>query len=160
MEFYEAFKELVNKNITEDKTKEVFNCYMDVKLSEINDLSRCESPIEKILYISMKTFELGEDPFEILPQYTIEISNKNYRIDFVVCDCKSGIEIAVECDGHEYHEKDKKQAKKDKKRDRLLQKDFGAVMRFSGSEIYKKPHQCADEIFELICVKNKRMKSG
>ena len=52
-------------------------------------------------------------------------------------DCEPFCLIAVECDGHEFHEKTKQQAARDKARDRD---------RFTGSEIWKDPGACADEV--------------
>lgn len=43
--------------------------------------------------------------------------------------------IIIECDGHDFHEKTKEQAAKDKKRDRELQKLGYPVFRYTGSEI-------------------------
>jgi len=54
--------------------------------------------------------------------------------------------IAIECDGHEFHEKTKKQAQKDKSKDRFLNSKGLKVFRFTGSEITKAPDKCADEI--------------
>ncbi|MEM1085859.1 MAG: DUF559 domain-containing protein [Verrucomicrobiota bacterium] len=45
--------------------------------------------------------------------------------------------IAVECDGHNFHEKTPAQAAKDKRRDRFLLQNGYPVMRFTGSEIYR-----------------------
>ncbi|MFH1538777.1 MAG: DUF559 domain-containing protein [bacterium] len=55
--------------------------------------------------------------------------------------------IIVECDGHDFHEKTKGQAKKDKQRDRILQSTGFKVFRFTGSEIWDDPIKCVDEVF-------------
>lgn len=44
--------------------------------------------------------------------------------------------IAVELDGHDFHEKTKEQARKDKKRDRTLAAAGWTTLRFTGSEVY------------------------
>jgi hypothetical protein len=54
--------------------------------------------------------------------------------------------IAVECDGHEFHDKTKKQAQRDKARDRFLVSAGVKVMRFTGSEIWRDPTRCALEV--------------
>jgi very-short-patch-repair endonuclease len=75
----------------------------------------------------------------------------NYRVDFIFCtevqDCKpAGKMLVVECDGHEFHERTKAQAAADRARDRALQ-DLGYVVyRFTGSEIYRDPMKCAQQI--------------
>jgi very-short-patch-repair endonuclease len=53
--------------------------------------------------------------------------------------------LAIECDGHDFHEKTKDQAAKDKARDRFLTGIHIPVMRFTGSEIWKSPQGCAYE---------------
>ena len=73
----------------------------------------------------------------------------NYTVDFLI----EGYEkkyIVIECDGHEFHEKTKEQAKHDKERDRFLQKEGYPVYRFTGSEIFNNPLQVLSEIVEII----------
>ena len=57
-----------------------------------------------------------------------------------------GVKLVVECDGHEFHEKTPEQAKKDKSRDRDLLSRGYPVMRFTGSEIYRYPLKCAEQV--------------
>lgn len=56
----------------------------------------------------------------------------------------------VECDGHEFHERTKEQAKNDKSRDRHLQSLGYYVLRFTGSELWKDPKRCAREADEFL----------
>ncbi|MCX5769272.1 MAG: DUF559 domain-containing protein [Candidatus Hydrogenedentes bacterium] len=58
--------------------------------------------------------------------------------------------LVVECDGHEFHEKTKQQASRDKKRDRNLQACGYRVFRFSGSDVYRDPFGCANECLEFL----------
>jgi len=86
--------------------------------------------------------------FWITPQAKIG----NYRVDFLLWfKLKRHIGgIAVECDGHQYHEKTKEQAARDKRRDReILQSGF-PVMRFTGSEIYKDAIACAEQVRDAL----------
>jgi very-short-patch-repair endonuclease len=54
--------------------------------------------------------------------------------------------LIVECDGHDFHERTKEQAARDRSRDRDFQlRDFG-VLRFTGSEIYRDPWACAAQV--------------
>lgn len=75
-----------------------------------------------------------------------------YRLDFLVTYPFFGdvLQIAIECDGHEFHEKTKEQAKKDKRRDRDLQRLGIQVFHFTGSEIFNAPTMCADEVLDAI----------
>lgn len=54
--------------------------------------------------------------------------------------------LVVEVDGHDYHERTKAQASYDKKRDRDLILEGYRVIRFSGSDVYNHPHECAEDI--------------
>jgi very-short-patch-repair endonuclease len=136
--------------------------YKDQIFEGINEtlgyLDECESPIEQLLYLGMyKHFEpimhvIGIN-YMILPQFPIKLANKNYRADFMVrVQNSNGIikEYLIECDGHDYHERTKEQAKKDKAKDRDLQKEGYIVLRFTGSEIYENPYLCAREISGVI----------
>lgn len=67
-----------------------------------------------------------------------------YRVDFLVLHSGGG--IVVECDGHEFHEKTKEQAAKDKARDRYLQEWGFKVYHFTGSEIWRDAIKCANEV--------------
>lgn len=137
-----------------------------------NLLKRCESPIEMIMCIALLdssddydliTFNLFEKKFEekqepsaaeelvIYPQASIGSYRVDFRLKYLMY-CKSGHyvqELIIECDGHEFHET-KEAAAKDKKRDRFLKKEGFDVLRFTGSEIYKNPFGCVDEISELF----------
>ena len=51
--------------------------------------------------------------------------------------------LAVECDGHDFHERTKEQAARDRSRDRELQDAGVTIYRFTGSEIHNDPIGCA-----------------
>jgi hypothetical protein len=54
--------------------------------------------------------------------------------------------LVVEVDGHDYHERTKEQASYDKKRDRDLALEACRVIRFTGSDVFRNPEQCAEDI--------------
>ncbi len=54
--------------------------------------------------------------------------------------------MIVECDGHDFHEKTKEQARRDKERDRNLQSLGFPVYRYTGSELYADVFRSAAEI--------------
>lgn len=119
-------------------------------------LDLCESPIEKLMYIALQrklmiTRYIDDDfkYWRITPQKQIG----PYRVDFLVqADIanKYRISVAVECDGHEFHEKTKEQAAKDKARDRQFLLHRCPLLRFTGSEIWRDPWKCADEVVETL----------
>lgn len=136
-------------------------------------MARCESPIEAHLLTALvaeAVHQLGYPPIlgSVLPpdvwhRKQILILQQEpvsgYRVDFMVCalrpvDDSRGHSVvmgwvAVECDGHDYHERTKEQASRDKKRDRLLQTDGNAVFRYSGSDIWNGSVGIAKEAIEM-----------
>jgi very-short-patch-repair endonuclease len=79
-----------------------------------------------------------------------------YRADILVLTMSADDElnrIIVECDGHDWHERTKEQAARDKARDRFFQAEGYGVFRFTGSEIYGDPVGKADEIYKAIIKK-------
>lgn len=58
--------------------------------------------------------------------------------------------LVVEVDGHEFHERTKEQAARDKSRDRYLTSNGYTIFRFTGSEVYRKPDQMAAETEKYI----------
>ena len=143
-----------------------------------NSLNDCESPIEQMLLIgivnlivhgitgieivsddvSYEDYKIGSpDELVIYPQAKVG----EYRVDFRVKYIEyQGLhkttgghyvkELIIECDGHEFHERTKEQAQKDKKRDRDLSALGYTVLRFTGSEIWVDPFKCAEEILQFL----------
>ena len=76
-----------------------------------------------------------------------------HRVDFLFigfcCEVNPAM-VAVECDGHEFHERTKEQAARDKARDRDLARMGIHVMRFTGSEVHRNPAACAREVQKLL----------
>jgi very-short-patch-repair endonuclease len=134
----------------------------------------CESPIERLLLAAL-LHESKDQPFTsihienceefperpafdeaafIYPQVRIG----QYRADFAIWDASMPFELReprimiVECDGHDFHERTKEQARRDKKRDRFFQSRGYKVLRFTGSEIYKDPTECAQEIIGELAI--------
>lgn len=84
----------------------------------------------------------------VYPQITIG----EFRVDFLLRSTLYGeaAHIIVECDGHEFHEKTKEQAQRDKARDRYLVSQGYRLIRFTGSEIYRDPEAVAREAIEIL----------
>ena len=123
----------------------------------------CGSPIEQMIFAALlwvgygyrqapveiwnttMPFEKPQTDVVIAPQYQIGA----HRVDFAVFVngvASEEIKLVVECDGHNFHEKTKEQAARDKKRDRDLQIAGWKVLRFTGSEICRDWYECAAQI--------------
>lgn len=141
---------------------------------------KTESPIERIFLVAFVSrlfmysesnevvgtptgYEWGQrsgSSIVILPQASIG----KYRVDFLIAYKMAATqenepikyqELIVECDGHDFHDRTKEQAQRDKARDRKLQSGKRQVFRFTGSELFRKPVECAAEVFDYI--DNERM---
>ncbi len=93
--------------------------------------------------------------------YDSESGELHCRVDFLLyatrwgyADEKHGMPvfcpIVIEVDGHEFHERTKEQAQRDKSRDRALTGAGYRVLRFTGSEVFRDPIARAESImFQL-----------
>ena len=130
-------------------------------LRESEAFKAMESEIERafaaqfvmVMRIGGNPFHFGSGPvtpgFFLTPQFEVGA----YRVDFVfgMTQRPSARQcIAIECDGHQWHEKTKEQAAKDKARDRYLATEFGAVLHFTGSEIFKDVAGCWMEVLAVM----------
>lgn len=80
----------------------------------------------------------------IVPQQPISC----YRVDLAIHARK--MRLVIEVDGHEWHEKTKEQAARDKRRDRDLQQEGWNVFHFTGSEVWCDPFGCCEVINKFI----------
>lgn len=139
---------------------------------------RCKSEIEKLLLLAFLIDNpvrprLAEraDAFDISSWHPYERSGHSI-VDVVVAQCPVGKYIAdfairrfdfintpdecetpiliVECGGHDFHERTKEQAAHDRSRDREMSLAGYHVMRFTGSEIWKDPGKCAEQIEQWL----------
>ena len=151
--------------------------HMAVEIEEkFEDLrKRCESPIEEcmLLVFLCSQYELRgpcdpppyevqfsdydfpyerPHPFESSEVY-IQANILDFRVDFLVdfwSEDSGRHLIVVECDGHDFHDRTKEQAARDRARDRLMLSNGIKVVRFTGSEIWKDPFGCIFEIDTII----------
>jgi very-short-patch-repair endonuclease len=98
---------------------------------------------------------LADSFFWIEPQRKISVDGHNYRADFLITyktrkPLTTRLRIVIEIDGHDFHEKTKEQALRDKSRDRLMAREGYVVMRFTGSEIFNDPQNAAAEVWHFL----------
>ena len=167
----------------EAKLSEIFS---DALLDEIGSgfgllmlEAKCESPIETIMLLALyKAFRfestapfafLGNDPdtkfansYGLLQLYS-QVQIADYRVDFLLkmpLEDGGSVNFVIECDGHEFHERTKEQAARDRARDRKLQSLGYTVFRFTGSEIWRSSEKCAYEIMGAFSRKVTEVVSG
>lgn len=127
---------------TLDRNGKGFNFFFD-------DAGGAESPN------FLDTLKVSPTRLAIVPQHTVG----KYRSDFCVFygTYTHRATFLVECDGHDFHERTKAQAARDKKRDRELTARGMPVFRFTGSEIYKADPDLLSPISEFMASKRRRL---
>lgn len=131
----------------------------------------CESPIEELLLAGLFAegsnceinlqFMMSSNPpaepyFYNAAFFYFQVPIGKYRVDMLVVDATRPPSEAkprlmvIECDGHDFHERTKEQARRDKQRDRFFQSKGIKVLRFTGSEIWASPEDCAAEIIDQL----------
>ncbi len=135
------------------------HCHLIDLQDRLSGLS-CESPIEELMAAHLSGFSFGYDVrAPVLDRWTdrsftlpdhmaesvlyvlTQAPLGPYRVDFLVLLKVAGdvMRVAIECDGHDFHEKTKEQASRDKARDRFMQAEGIPVFRYTGSEIFRAP---------------------
>ena len=84
----------------------------------------------------------------------------DWRVDFVIHRydwmCEKWRSVIVECDGHDFHERTKEQAARDRARDRRASLSGVVVLRFTGSEIWTDPLGCAEQVIRWFYAESAR----
>lgn len=136
-----------------------------------------DTEIEKLFSTALvaQVWFRPETPFEtVLPAFTkeaLEALRENSRrcillepqvqfpwarVDFVIhayCHYERFAplgwrQLIVECDGHDFHERTKEQAARDRSRDRDAQLAGIEIFRFTGSELWRDAWGCAAQVIE------------
>lgn len=119
---------------------------LPVVLNEMRGSPLAESRMSRFRNAEHEYFTHGSTCV-IAPQFKIG----KYRVDFCVlfpaCRPSDNFHLVVECDGHDFHERTKEQAQRDKSRDRAIQAAGYQVLRFTGSEIWNNCIDCGKEVF-------------
>lgn len=129
--------------------------YVEGFYGPLEEVSQGDSPIEKMMFLALSiTAGIDGTTVQINTQQRIG----DYRVDFHIlamdscgaCRTKFERSVIVECDGHDFHERTKEQASRDKKRDRYLQQQGFTVFRFTGSDIWKDVFSCSSEVTDFL----------
>lgn len=133
-----------------------------------------QSPIEHLFWIALNALceaeftELNPEPYWHpksnewkLPGGAVYARSQaaigSYRVDFLievtpVLGESVPAPVVVELDGHDFHDKDKRQRSYEKKRDRELTKRGYRVVHYTGSDVVKDPFVCVREVLEMLGV--------
>jgi hypothetical protein len=112
-----------------------------------------ESPIEAVFYMWWDAIEAaGHFPkdLKLRPQVPVEVGGESFRLDFQAVPefhierylreaNASTPRVAIELDGHDFHERTKEQVIARNRRDRALLTDGWLVLHYSGSELVRDP---------------------
>jgi very-short-patch-repair endonuclease len=116
-----------------------------------------DSPLEAVFWLWWMAVMQGnrhwDDMFLLQPQEEVTVSGQRYRLDFMlipydeeVATSKYWSPIAVELDGHEFHERTPDQVARRDQRDRALQAANWHVFHFSFKEFVNRPVDCISEV--------------
>jgi very-short-patch-repair endonuclease len=106
--------------------------------------------------------EQGYLTLTLYSQYKITLENNSYRADFLLeihllpRNRPQGnyhhehYRIAIELDGHDFHERTKEQAIRDRSRDRAFTRSSYTILRFTGREVYQNAMNVIVEIQNTI----------
>lgn len=107
-----------------------------------------ESPLEEAFFFCWHVVDRcgGSDAGRTRLRWQVPVDG--YRLDFqVVSDVPGFPQIAIELDGHEFHERTKEQVALRNSRDRALTARGWKVFHISGSEFYADPHGVTSDIW-------------
>lgn len=136
-----AIAAAIARNPTGDKVSVAFGGDL------LRVLRKTQSPMEERLALHLVT---ACDLYpKVEAQVDIQAGGNRYRADFVISDPDVAVHVVVEVDGHDYHERTKEQARRDRSRDRLMMASGYHVLRFTGSEVWADPARCANEAAEF-----------
>jgi len=148
--FCKSFIEYVSKL----KNFEITKQYQDKIIIEKHFLKTNKSSIlenEMWFHISDSKETLQQYCFLFCNPELKNISIHGYKPDFIIVEPDFQLNYAIEIDGHEWHEKTKEQAIRDKQKEREYLKEGFIPIRFTGSEVYHDVLGCIKEVLEIMC---------
>lgn len=138
--------------------------------SEIVEGRCIASPIEQVFLVALhvmaraRSETIDPEPMErpegtflgwgvhVTEQFQVD----QYRVDFLVervwfyDGANRRDQVLVELDGHEFHDKDKRQRSYEKARDRHLARRGFKVLHYTGSDVLADPYKVAYEVMDTI----------
>ena len=127
-----------------------------------------DSPIEQLFWVALHAVSSAQgyavNPGPVLNSTTTlmpgvyispQVKIDQFRIDFIVSyvgykGIDGPITVAVELDGHQFHDRDKVQRSYEKRRDRYLTRNGYRPMHYTGSDVVANPFGVAFEVLEFV----------
>jgi hypothetical protein len=145
--------------------------------SETESSRMIVSPIEQIFLIEWRVQEHLRQtyfPFNLAPQYQDEKTTGKYFLDFAIEFMNDEADafdlfgkkyprpplIGIELDGHDFHEKTKRQVEYHKERERFLISHGWTLLRYAGSEIIKDAESRVREALDFIWKKRNEYRAS
>lgn len=163
--------------------QERFNAWVRLAEAAVDDLfwrvSRlgglCRSPVEELFLAELIRVAPSVTVFDPIEDTQIHVTHDEsepdwllvtpqfpvgkFKVDFLIQNRRGKTltgQVAVEIDGHNFHEKTKEQVAKDKARERAIVATGISVLRFSGSEVFRNPAACVHEIGSIFYPRAKK----
>lgn len=119
----------------------------------VNAINLCESHVESMLLVALFAQSLPDGSYafglrgsvrrwELATQHAVG----KYRVDIAVLNAAT--KLAIEVDGHDWHERTREQACSEKARERALQDAGWLVRRYAGTEVWRDSIRCAKSILD------------
>jgi len=127
------------------------------------------SPIEQAMLFALLECGCGlsTDPARerlatVYQQHPIPLGQWTAHADIALVRAvgRREVRIAIELDGHEFHQRTKEQVERDYSRDRALARAGWIVVRFSGSEVWRDAGACALEVAGILIDAISRIQEG
>lgn len=116
-----------------------------------------ESPIEVLFLMAFGVHKVTNHRLAIQPQRQVG----KYRVDVAICEVGDWDgRLHIELDGHQFHERTKEQAERDRSRDRWFALQGMRLIRFTGREVWRDPEKCVTEAVESYFADRARRSGG
>lgn len=132
-------------------------------------LQRCESPVERLFLLAAvghhqsDMFDAGTrrrfasasglivacEVLDGAALFALQVPAGDYRLDFAIVPEAGEVGLAIEVDGHAFHET-KAAAAADKRRDRALSAAGWTVCRFTAAEVWADADRCFAEALQVF----------
>lgn len=132
-------------------------------------MSCCESDLERLFLIlaafkwrAFTNFSYAGEPPPGQPQvgntfvidFEQQVKIARYRCDFLLTvrfnDGQKNRRVAVECDGHSFHDRTAEQASRDRRRDRRLIAEGVPTLRYTFSDLTKEPNESMADLRQTM----------